>query len=417
MMCTVGAMHAKPLCFRAYVTLAAATLFLLSAGAQTDPSRLTDDALLEQRHRATYRKELDYRLIERSLDERAVLQKKLLEPPSRPFPTEYTEDELFDHLRTFRDIDPGYKALTELQRRYNGAEQSEVTELFNRIRGEYRAIPYPVFEPENPKDPGYRTNSEAYHGLDEATKGLLPEDLALKLFQEVYLESGQKGAITAFLVRLNDVKFSGPATGAALEGLVPGVAGYDEQKLKSLGEHEALEGILMRRIDQWNRQQLDNSFAAVKGRNWREDPMDITAMGRFEEPEALELLLAYYDSLPKDQTNDKGRLYLLGVLLSRPERAKNGEVQRRLRDDLTKTISQDYSQRLLQLVSVVETIEKTNDPYYIPLLERRLADLDWREIRRTTTLPEELVEVNIRTTREVFERAIVTLEEVRSAGE
>lgn len=391
------------------VTSVSVNLILPTALAQSDLSGLTDDELVEQLHRKSYKEALLRRIAERSPEERDALSARMIEPRDRKYPDEYSDEELFEHFRDLGDRNAASRAREELRGRYEGKSTEELSAFHDRLLAEYTATLPTDSNGEEPVDSEVLARRSYQLRLDALTRMTLPEALALNLFQGVYVDNRHKGSLTAFLDSLRDPAFSGPSTRAALEALLARVSRYDAQELEAMGESEYLKAMIEKRLHEWQRQQLDMSFAAVRSRDWGKNRSDVLAMGRFEEPEALDMLLQFYDGLPKEPSNSRNRLFVLGALLARPERTSNGEVQRRLRDDLPEILGQDYNHRLLRLTDVVSFVEKTNDPYFIPLLRRRLADMDWAEIRRDSTLGE-LVEVNIRTVQDTFERVINGLE-------
>lgn len=388
------------------------SLALQPADAQMELSEFTDEQVIEELHREDYQKEFKRRVESYSAEEREAMMEKLRNTEGRRrFPQEYTDNELFDVVKGSRGHRSYFKALNELKARYKAATSDELTALAERLRHAYKAIPYPVFDPENPNEPGYLANDSVYNDLSAAVNALLPEELGLILFREVYLDSGQKGAITQFLMRLRGEPFTGPATLAVLEELAAQVVDYGESELSALGEHESLGGIIANRI----RRCSDNSFEVVKAREWQKNDLDVYAMGNFEEPEARALLLEYYATISKDHLYIKSRLRVLDALVVRWDRGHDLEFRKLLRDELTDMLRQDYNQSLARLMDVIRTIEKSDDPYFIPLLKRRRADLDLAEIRRTSVLPEEYLEINIQSTLKCFDQAIATLEEARLA--
>lgn len=395
-----------PRCF-APLLLIAVSLVLQAADAQTELSELTDEQVIEELHREDYEEEFKRRVESYSAEERESMMEILRNTEGRRrFPQDYTDDELFDLVKDSRGHRSYFKALNELKARYEAATPDEMTALAERLRHAYQATPYPVFDPENANEPAYLANGSVYNDLDTAVNALLPEELGLNLLREVYLDNGQKGAITQFLLRLRGEPFTGPATLAVLEELAAQVADYGESELNALGEHESLGGIIANRI----RRCSDNSFEAIKARDWRGSDLDIYAMGNFEDPEARALLLEYYDTIPKDHLYIKSRLRVLNALIVRWDREHDFEFRKLLREELTDMLRKDYNDSLAWLMDVIRTIEESDDPYFIPLLERRRADLDLADIRRTSFMPSEYVEINIQSTLKSFDSALETLE-------
>lgn len=389
----------------------ACVLFAVGAMAQDGSlETLTEDALIDQFHREAYRAEFFRRLPGYTQEERVAALEKFADVSGRRrFPEEYTEDELFEHVRRFGDSLPAFQALDELELRYKELSPENHNALFARLRAEYRAHPYPIDSLETVSDPVHVARREVYYGLDAAAKRLLPEQKALELFREVYLESGQKGAVTRFLSSIKGTPFTGAATRAVLEELAVKVGNYDQSTINEMGEHESLLGILGNRI----RQCSDNSFEAVAARDWQENSADIYAMGRFEEPEAREMLLAYYDTMPDDYRYCDNRLQALSALITRWDRERDLAFRQLLRRELIELLNLDHNRDPFMIGMVADVIGKTRDPYFIPVLEKRRADLDLPLIRRLSTLPEDQLEDTIKGALDRLGAAIEALEEAR----
>mgnify|MGYP003653591333 CR=1 FL=1 len=392
------------------VILLSVSSFLLPAWAQTDLSELSDDELIDQRFRKDYREEFYRRLANYTVEEREAAMEKYEDFSNRrKFPQEFNGDELLDFVLHSDDANPVYKAVQELKSRYEGTSPEEHTALAELLQSEYRAAPYPILLPDTSNSAEFSANLAAYGRIDRTARELLPEELALKLFREVYLDSGQKGAITMFLLQINGEPFRGPATLAVLEELAEKVADWDARKVNAMGEHESLHGIIGNRL----RPYADHSFEAIKARDWQKDSRDIYAMGRFDNPEARTLLLEYYDSLLKDFFHVEKRLRVLNALMVRWDREHDFEFRNLLRDELTEILREDHKGNLTYLMKAIESIEATGDPYFILHLERRRAELDLTEIRRASSLPQEYLDINIENTLKSFDRAIETLEAER----
>ncbi len=386
----------------AFLLLLGAQLFFVHAGAQTDVSGLTDDELMEQIHRETYRAEFDRRMGNYTVEERQGTLETLFENRDRRrFPQDYTIEELFEYIREPSDRKSYLEAQVEMEQRYRNVSDEEVIALAARLRAAFEETPYPVRG-----TVGYESNLRKYNALAITAGKCLSEGVALNLLREVYLDSGQKGSITQFLLKIEGKPFTGPATRALLAELEAQMAGLGDRELTARHENDYLQGILGNRI----RQCADNSFEAIKARDWQKSDLDIHAMGHFEASEARELLLGYYDTLSKDFLHLEKRRRVLEALTTRWDREHDFELRKLLRDELTDMLRRDYSQSLTLLVDLTEVIGKTGDPYFIPLLKRYRADLDLTEIRRTTALPAEYLEANIESTLKTFGQTIATLE-------
>lgn len=377
------------------------------ACAQDGLSGLTDAEVLEQLSRKAYREEFQRRYAGYVPEKRAALVEEFRNGAGRRmFPVEFTTDELLELAMDTGDPNPVSQALQELKKRYEDASEEERIALSKRLRAEYQTTPHPVLLPDMSNTAEYTTNQEKYSAVDRVAKALLPEPLALSLYREVYLDSGQKGAITAFLSRVANAHLRGPATLAILKELRTRTAALDEDELDALGEHEAVESIVYMAI----RDCSDNSFEAIKARDWQKNDLDIYAMGNFDNPEARELLLVLYETLPKEWLLTDKRLRVLSALIARWDREHDLEFRDLLRHELTDILKMDHSANLYYLGRTVDVIAETRDPYYIPLLKKRRANLSPAAIRGTSPSPENVLDTTVISVQKQLDSAIAALE-------
>ena len=217
---------------RAAFVVACALSASLPALTQPVLSGRTEAALLDQLHRE------------------AATERYRDTPGRRQFPQEFTDDELLDLGLALdpQDTNPANQAIQELKKRYEDASTEEHTALANRLRAEYQTTPYPILLPDLSNSAEYNASQENYSTVDRAASALLPEAVALALFRDIYLNSGQKGAITRFLLSINGEPFTGPPTLAVLEELRIRTAAYDESELRALGELEGLGTVVNNQI-------------------------------------------------------------------------------------------------------------------------------------------------------------------------
>ena len=395
--------------------LALATLMVPQvASGEDELSGLSEVQILGQIHREAYREEFFRRLADYSAEEREAAMERFVDGSSRRrFPEAFGDDELLDLVLNSDDASPVYKALKELDRRYETASPEAHTALATFLREAYQVTPYPILLPDMSNSAEASANMAAYGRIDRAVQKLLPTELVLAVFREVYLESGHQGAITAFVSRISQSQICGPATRAILEELKTRTATYDREKLDALGEHEAVESIIYMAI----RGCSDNSFEAVKARDWQNSDMEIYTMGTFDNPEARKLLLDFYDTIPKQRLSSDKRLRVLGALILRWNREDDGEVRALLRRELTDLLNMDHNVNPYWIYKTAEVIEQTRDPYYLPLLRKRLANLEPAAIQRASASPEDEVEKTIHSVEKQLNKAIAKLESVQSDQE
>lgn len=372
---------------------------------QEDLSQLTNDELLNQIHRPDYDGEMTRR-IERSPDGEKEALKAMRDTQrlNQRKLSDFTDDELMAQLR---NLDPLQRALEELAMRYQDASPEEIYTLAQRLRIEYRTIPYPIYD-----TPVYKASSTAYNGFDAAVKALLTEDHALVLFKEVYVDSGEKGGITRFLTRLQGEPFTGPLTIAALEDLRKRVAALSQSTLNAAGENE----MLVPMIDQQLQRMGKVSFEEFQTADWKSGSSGIATMGLYDRPEARKLLLDYYAALPRDYLQCEPRLDTLRALMKHWDREHNGEFRKLLRTDLSEILNLDHNGNPYMIGKSAEIVEETGDPWFLPLLGKRLANLDREAMRKASDLPDEYLDNTIEFVQRALNKAITTLEKEQVAG-
>lgn len=386
-------------CILASISLSAPSVAI----AQADLTQLNEDQLIENKHRAAYREEFLRRLEGRPAEERKEALQRLLEPmTTRPFPSHFTDEELLECSSDMSDINAAIKALGELKRRYEDATPAEVTVMATRLRTAFQATPYPVYG-----EVGFVQNTETYQALGNIAKACLPEADALALFREVYLDSGKRGSVTKFVMSLQGEPFQGLPTQVALAELQERFSQLQPDELVAMGESEELAAIILMATRRFS----DNRFAAVKARNWRASMDDIYAMGNFAEPEARALLLAYYESIPRDEDYAERRLRVLSALMTRWDRDRDAEFKALLRRDLAELLAMHHNRNTFRMAGVVEVAARSGDRYFLALLKRYRAELNEAEIREHTALPDDYLQTNIETLRQSLDKAIGALED------
>ncbi len=392
----------------------AATVRLQPAQAQPDYSKLSDEELVKQFDRPGYKAEFQRRLADYGPEEQEEARRLFLERfKSTDAHDTATEDDLLAAVRNFGDTHQAFKALEELKARYAGANASDQAALYERLRAVYRATPYPFVISDVPASPDIVTHRDTYQGLTAVAKACLPEKSALKLLREVYLDSGQKGAITQFLLQIDGEPFTGQPTLEVLQELKARVRPYDRAKLDELGEHEALGSIITSKL----RQCGDNGFDALKATPWQRSGVGIATMGSFKNPEARELLLTYYGTLPEKEYRQSGRrLEVLTALMNHWDRESDSDFRELLRTELAQILELNHNENPARLEITAQTIEATRDPWFLPLLKERRASLDLAEMRRVSTLPEEYREETLQSVQKYLDQAIATLEKEQLGG-
>jgi hypothetical protein len=299
-----------------------------------------------------------------------------------------------------------------LKARYAGANASNQAALFERLRAEYRATPYPFAISDAPAGPDIVTHRDTYQGISAVAKACLPEETALKLFREAYLDSGRKGAITQFLLQIDGEPFTGQPTLEVLQELKARVRPYDRAKLDELGENEALGGIITSKL----RQCGDNGFDALKATPWQRSGVGIATMGSFKNPEARELLQELYSSLPDGYLQCEKKLEVLTALMNHWDREQDTEFRKLIHIELAEILDMNHNQNPAWITMTAQVIETTRDPWFLPLLKKRRATLDLAEMRRVSTLPEEYREETLQSVQKYLDQAIATLEKEQLAG-
>lgn len=328
-------------------------------------------------------------------------------------PEEATEKALIATVRSSSTTREAHKALVELKARYADAGASEQAALYEQLRAEYRAIPYPAYGGLTPPTSEDFARLDSWRGLALVAKSCLPEEPALKLFREFYLDSGRKGAITQFLAEIEGEPFTGTPTLEALQELGKRISGYDQQKLDELGELETLGGILVTRL----RQCGDGGFEALKDSSWQRSGSGVYTMGSFKNPEARALLLELYASLPDEYHQSGKRLEILTALMTHWDRERDTEFRQMLRVELTKILGMNHNENPARWAEAVQVIERTRDPWFLPKLQRCRANLDLAEMRRVTTLPGDLLEETLLGLQMAFNQAIATLEREQAGAD
>lgn len=382
-------------------------LILSSITAAQELSELSDDQLIDQYHRAAYRQELLRRESGYTQAERDAIRAKLFDKSTkRHFPVQYTEDELFECALDGEDPNPGHIALFELKKRYESATQDKLVVLVERFRTAYRATPFPKLLPDMSNARESSANLSIYSALDNAARHLLPEADALALFREIYLESGQPGAVGEFLLRLQGEPFLGSATQAVLEELNARYKDVDEASLHSAGEAYEIKAIIGQKL----RRFATPSFEVLKAREWKRNRLDIIAMGRSDNPEARELLESHYGSLSKAWLATESRLDVLRALVDVWNRNPDSELQQLLREELTEIAGMDHSANLHYLERTAEVVRETGDPYYIPVLKKCRAEINPAAIREASLVPDDMREDDIEATFRELDKTIRALE-------
>lgn len=383
--------------------------------AAEDYSKLSDEALVKHfDDRPGYKAEFQRRLEDYGPEEQAAARELLIRERFKPKSPagEASDDGLIATVRSAGATQAGHRALEELKARYADANASEQAGLYELLRTEYRAVPWPDDDGIRSSVPEDINHLEARLGLAAVAKACLPEEAALKLFREFYLDTARKGAITKFLAEINGEPFTGAPTLAVLEEIGERISGYDRKKLDELGEHETLGGILVTRL----RQCGDAGFEALKETPWQRSGSGVYTMGSFKNPEARALLLEFYASLPDDYLQSGKRLEVLTALMIHWDREKDMEFRQLLRTELTEILGMNHNENPARLEMTAQTIEACRDPWFLPLLKKRRAALDLAEMRRVSTLPEEYREEALQSVQKYLDQAIATLEKARLAG-
>lgn len=378
------------------------------AHAEKDLSNLTVDQLIDQYHRAAYREELNRRKAGYTKAERDAIRAKLMDPTTkRRFPVQYAEDELFAcAVDYWEDANTGHRALVELRKRYRGATSEELAAFTERLRKAYRATPYPDLLPDTSNQTEYSANRGVYSALDNTVKNVLPEAEAVALFREIYLESGQRGAASDFMLRLQGEPFQGPPTQAVLEELQERYKNMDQESLRRAGELDELNAVIGQKL----RRFADNGIDALKAREWHRNPLDIILLGQSENPEARELLVSHYGTLSKEWLATESRLDILRALVESYHRKPDVELQRLLREQLTAIAEMDHNANLHYLERTAEVIAETDDPYYIPVLEKCRAGISQAAVRAASAVPDDVREDDIKATLTALDNAVKALE-------
>ncbi len=389
----------------------AATVRLQPAQAQSDYSKLSDEELVKHfDDRPGYKAEFQRRLEDYGPEEQAAARELLIRERFKPeIPVgEASDDGLIATVRSAGTTQAGHRALEELKARYADANASEQAGLYELLRTEYRAVPWPDDDGIRSSVPEDINRLEARLGLAAVAKACLPEETALKLFREFYLDSARKGAITQFLAEINGEPFTGAPTLAVLEEIGERISGYDQQKLDELGEHETLGGILVTRL----RQCGDAGFEALKETPWQRSGSGVYTMGSFKNPEARALLLEFYASLPDEYLQSGKRLEVLTALMTHWDRETDMEFRQLLRTELTEILGMNHNENPITWTDTVQLIGRTGDPWFIPKLKECRANLDFAEMRRISTLPqpEIYLEKTLEELQKTFARTIVALE-------
>jgi hypothetical protein len=84
-----------------------------------------------------------------------------------------------------------------------------------------------------------------------------------------------------------------------------------------------------------------------------------------------------------------------------------------LRVELTKILEMNHNENPITWTDAVDVIERTGDPWFLPKLKACRENLDYAEMRRVSTLPEDHLEATLLGLQKAFARAIVTLEKER----
>lgn len=390
-----------------YLFAVAALISAPSAIAQVDMSRFNDEQLIDQFHRTAYRQELQRRLDGYSKAEQDVIRAKLRdESTKRLFPVQYTEDELFECALDSEDPIPQGRAVEELGKRYRGSTPEELSALADRLRTVYKATPYPKLLPDMSNSRENSANQSVYSALDNVARSSMPEAEAVTLFRDIYLESGQSGAASDFLLKLQGDLFQGPPTQMVLEELQERFKNMDEEDLRKIGEVYEINAIIGQKL----RRFADNGFEALKAREWQRNPLDIIAMGRSENPEARELLVSHYGTLSKEWLATESRLDILRALVESYHRKPDRELQRLLREELTAIAEIDHSANLHYLERTAEVIAYTDDPYYIPVLETCRAGINPATVLEASAVPEDIREDDIKATLRELDKAVNALQ-------
>lgn len=340
--------------------------FLIVAGhlanhavAQPDLLRLSDDEVIEQLHREAYRQEFDRRMRLYTPDKRIELaEKRAKQPRLRQFPDGYSDDELIA-ICDFGDMEPAQKAIAALKSRYATADQAQIAAMAARLRAAYAATPYPSMTASNFDSPAYHASDNVYQGLNAAVKACLPEEEAIRLLLNVYIEPKPFRGVTRFLEVVRGEPFKGEVTlRALLELRMQLLNEYTPEGLLEAGEDSNLLDPLESRIAFCG----DSGFEAFRELDW-ESPIGIRTMGSIDRPEARELLLNLYVETPVEQLDR--RLNILGALAIHSDPASENPVRQFLRDELSSIILGDHFARPIMLSSAVQIAADTRDPYFL----------------------------------------------------
>lgn len=376
---------------------------------QGDLKSLDDDAIIEQIHRSEYTEEFDRRMDKASPQERTELaRKRTKQPRQREFPTAYTDDELVEQATRMEDGNAHSKALEELRVRYAEADAQKIAVMEGKLRAAFAGLGDRKSVEEHLNDPVYHKISEGQFGLSSVVAACLPEERALDVLWDVYIEPRPKGGIARFISFLSGEPFTGQATVDRLAAL--------RHILKT--EYTTLEAYAAAGESEWigNSMTLllaqcgQPGFEALKAMDW-DNPAGIQTMGYVGTNESRQLLFDLYKKAEPEHVSQ--RLKIIAALASNLRNTPGTALRDFVRTELSEILLADNYARLPELDSAVQVAGDTRDPFFIEPLQKVRRELTPSKIPvPANEFTREANEMNFRSLQADLDKSIKTLQKI-----
>lgn len=376
---------------------------------QADLKSLDDDAIIEQIHRSEYKEEFDRRMDKASPEERTELaRKRTKQPRQREFPTAYTDDELVEQATRREDIAASTEALDELRVRFTKADGQKVAVMEGKLRAAFAKLGYPEATNESLQDPAYHLDLDALRGLSKAVAACLPEERALDVLWDVYIEPRPKGGIARFISFLSGEPFTGQATVDRLAALrhILKTEYTTLEAYADAGESEWIGTALTALLAQCGQP----GFEALKAMDW-DNPAGIQTMGYVGTDESRQLLFDLYEKAEPEHVSQ--RLKIIAALASNLRNTPGTALRDFVRTELSEILLADNYARLPELDSAVQVAGDTRDPFFIEPLQKVRRELTPSKIPvPANEFTREANEMNFRSLQADLDKSIKTLQKI-----